>query len=828
MSDESSQGRTEASGGAFTAIEVSPYGVLRAAGWPIETMDAFDEPALAALAREVEAAAAAVATGRAVVCDALAEVVPRQNQQLRRRLLEARRTLHRNNAPHPQVPALAARLTGAEPATARTLLIDDERRRQLHALSDRFAQLHERAQNAERRTLRRIGTDPRFLCALHLGSPQVASRWQALLSDGDRGRARPPRPNRVDRLENTVFGYVCRAAGRAVPSGAWAGVAAVLPGPGALDVQPAGRRTRVAPNLSAFEEVVVRLGAARSIGAGHPLRVDPKAVREMIPSADPFVGLVIEGFGNETRSGPRLIDALTRAVGDSAETRSKLTSALVSLVESEVVISAAVLPRGAADAWEALTAIGPLLDAPQRETWEEVVARMRAAASELERALDTSRAADVAAAVSALESIVAELRASAGLAPWSGSVVRVDTRLAFDVYWDDSARNRVEVAVRRVLTYYAVEGVAEAYRRASVRDLSALVATWSERARSPTLVELVGRSPFVVLRRSERAIDADAWPGVAARFPDPELTRVAARAAHRLAPYLRTDVSPVIRLPDAFSNAEPAASPGPAGSLRFELGGGELVFRAGRPEPGFATQGRMSWFPELQADLARWFYSWSDHGFEAVEVVGADPANPNAAVGRDLPLRRIGPVPGSLDPASLTVHVADDGRPFLRHQPRDGRGPDTEMLIPVHLHPAAVGRTNPLSAGLWRLAQSQGWEWLGLGLPLLPAEIEASRSAPLPRLELTEGAVLSSRRWVIDIAELTALAVIRGAEGYLGWRALADRLGLPRLVFIRIDSHPEEPERFDTHRQHARGPHAARDRRTPSRTTIAAATSRRP
>ena len=56
--------------------------------------------------------------------------------------------------------------------------------------------------------------------------------------------------------------------------------------------------------------------------------------------------------------------------------------------------------------------------------------------------------------------------------------------------------------------------------------------------------------------------------------------------------------------------------------------------------------------------------------------------------------------------------------------------------------------------------------------------------------------ILAARRWVLDPGELRAIGEAAGADRYLRWRRLAERLGLPGLVFVRTSVDPETPERL--------------------------------
>jgi hypothetical protein len=183
----------------------------------------------------------------------------------------------------------------------------------------------------------------------------------------------------------------------------------------------------------------------------------------------------------------------------------------------------------------------------------------------------------------------------------------------------------------------------------------------------------------------------------------------------------------------------------------------------------------------LAAELGRWDRS----GVRAVEVVGADPANLNAAVRPPVVPLRLEPHGATgLRLADLSVRMEHD-RPWLHCAGTDVR------LVPVYGSAAAIGNEDACSRLLLQLAMAHGWELLSLGSPLLA---ERRSWTHVPRVVLPGGTVLSAQRWSVDRRTVAALAGREGPEQYVEWRRHADRLGLPATVWVGAAEDPD-PER---------------------------------
>jgi hypothetical protein len=207
---------TETVNRSVRAAEVLEHAVLRVAAWPIESLEPFAAPALAAAADAIAAqGASAMRRGRALAATLYEAVAGENDIEVRRGLLALRRALYRGAGPLPPVPAgvradLAAHL-GREAAARQCL---EDRRRQFEgALS---AEL-----DRQRLALRALTADPAFGRALAMDDPDLYRRWVAVAGRPLSGRSRHR------RIEAAVLHHLTRAVSRPAPHGCWAGVAPV-------------------------------------------------------------------------------------------------------------------------------------------------------------------------------------------------------------------------------------------------------------------------------------------------------------------------------------------------------------------------------------------------------------------------------------------------------------------------------------------------------------------------------------------------------------------------------------------------------------------------
>ena len=181
----------------------------------------------------------------------------------------------------------------------------------------------------KRARLREVTAEARFGRALAVANRGVLARWGRLAATG-----RPPDRARDERLEATVFHFLMRAAGRATPHGAWAGVVSIDPGADRLrssgseqrDVTlvPSPGRVCVSPDLAPFRAIIESLAQHRRHRWGSPVRLQAsRASRRrrivVVRTQHGRCCQVVHPSGPSARAGPargvRRSPATTRRAG---------------------------------------------------------------------------------------------------------------------------------------------------------------------------------------------------------------------------------------------------------------------------------------------------------------------------------------------------------------------------------------------------------------------------------------------------------------------------------------------------------------------------------
>jgi hypothetical protein len=710
-------------------------------------------------------------------------------------LLRLKRHVHAGDAPLPACPErVLADLAASCPDTARALAEEDRARRELAARVAEVGRAWLTESARQKEVLRELTAEPRFMRALSVANPAVAELWERRA-----GRQLPDKARHV-RLEATVFRYLMRAAGRTTPQGTWAGVAPVGPArQGARDQGPAlvvsgsphEARIVATPALEPFAAVVAAWARLPRYWADYPVRLNPTAHqvgttwryeepagrrRWVELAADPLQAVLLDAYADgEARRAPPLLDKLARLVPQRPGLREAFDEALARLVSGSALQSQLALPAAPSGVWDALDAVARDLREPDRSLWLDVTGRVAAHCDRLGTWFERLRPGQVRDLEATIRHEVNRLLNSAHLrlddrAP----VVHVDMRLALEATWPAATLEAVHAAVNEVLGFHMAIGAAERLRSASLASVASALPPGRD---VPLHTLLSSAGPLLAV--------------------PPQLPPVVTEWDHLLH---RDATRPALTLPPAAVHARPR--PGPAGALLLSLAlppGSPVRVRAewGRPQPGlFASRwdavlsrGRMDGtLPDgtLSDALARELARWHRSGVRAVEIVGSDPANLNTAVRPPaVPLRLDPHGATGLRPAGVTVRIAQD-RPWLHCAGLDA------PLVPVYGSAAAIGGEDTCSRLILQLAMAHGWELLSLGSPLLAGR----RDWPhLPRVVLPGGTVLSGERWSLDRGAVATLAGRDGPEQYLEWRAHAERLGLPGIVWVGSAEDPD-PERL--------------------------------
>jgi hypothetical protein len=398
----------------------------------------------------------------------------------------------------------------------------------------------------------------------------------------------------------------------------------------------------------------------------------------------------------------------------------------------------------------------------------EVVAGL---CDDLARRFEDLEPREVAAIIEDVEGAMCRLLASFGLEPRVHEpVVHVDVRLPLRGTWSDSLIDRVRTAVREVLGFHMADGVAEGARLDSMERLRAAMGS-------------LGPVPLHHVLRNSAAPALAATPG--ARWTK----QLGKRQEYWTAALMDQRSASSVALPLTAVDPRPVA--GPFGSFLFSLdGAGVLRAEWGRPQPGiFLTRlGQLLNDPDSESgDLVDEHVArWTSAGLSPIEIVGADPSNPNAALRPRSVAPTLNPhVDGELRVCDLAVVTVHD-RPWLRSANHPER-----LLLPMCTSAALVGTRDPCSRTLFELAMAHGWELTTVERFRLAEEGAAWDH--LPQLRLPGGTVLAPERWWLDAPTVAAIAGEKGAAQFLAWRRQAVKLELPVLVWVGFVADPDEP-----------------------------------
>jgi hypothetical protein len=556
---------------------------------------------------------------------------------------------------------------------------------------------------------------------------------------------------------------------------------------------PSPGRVSVTIDLAPFLAIVESLARHHRYLWGAPVRLQAGAHRVegcwwyerntgggvewcVVPN-HPLAAAVLEVFGDrQPRHAGPVVDELAMLAEHQAQTRAALGETVTTLFELGVLQTTLRFPAAPTSVMEGLHAVGRQLADQDRERWLRAIEVVAARCDDLGKRFEGLEPRDVAAIVEAIERALCRLLADFGLEPRvRGPVVHVDVRLPLSGTWSGSLVERVRVAVREVLGFHMAEGVAECARLDSVERLHAAMGS-------------LGPVPLHHVLRASASSPVVAMPAL-------RWTRqLGKRQAFWTASLMDRRSAASIELPLTAVDPRPVA--GPVGSFLFSLDGtGALRAEWGRPQPGiFVTRlGQLLSGPDndsgggLLVELAGQLARWSSGGLSPVDIVGADPANPNAAIRPSTAARTLNPhVDGDLRVCDLAVVSLND-RPWLQMTDRPER-----LLLPVCTSAALIGTHDPCSRTLFELAMAQGWELTSLERIRLAEE--GSAWEHLPRLRLPGGTVLAPERWWLDSATVAAIARERGAAQFLAWRRQIVELQLPAsLVWVGFVANPDEP-----------------------------------
>jgi hypothetical protein len=653
-----------------------------------------------------------------------------------------------------------------------------------------YPERYEAAMAAQRDQLRAITTTSAFDRALTIANPVVAERWRR-----GGGRARSGK-SRDRRLEATVVRFVCRAAGRPTPNGAWAGVAAV----GAADdgeaelgtglrVQPAQGRWWVSPSLLPFHELcgwLVRTEEYLRAGhfdldstlhhrSGRWVLYNGRAWRRL-PDR-PFVDHLVAWFEAHETSGALPLAPFVDAVSDAADARTMLWEALRGLRDVGVLVPALRIPLGG-DPATVLGQLSTVLPPSVRDPWMSAVeglgALCNAVSDEFEQ-LDGTQLGRHGESARAI--LVALWRAvgAPGSPPAGSPALRVDRGAPFRAAWSCAARRTVADALTELIDVWAADGTAERYRQRHVSFIE-----------DGPLLEQLWRWASPV------PAGADASEAARAEHADPSgpFTRAGVFAMH----FGTREDLPVeerwaaLPVADDTVVARPGALQGPwsapagdlprCGAHLVVLDGDQVHLEWGRPQPALFC-GRHVHLP-VAAEVVREFAdALARDGLEVVDVTARDLLALDAAV-RDHHGRRLD-LTDRASVRTLTVG-SSDGASGVTVAGQDGR-----RLFPTSHSAAGSAGLDPLSRLGAELCNANGWELLSFGLPLTSRELAGGG---VPAVVTPSGHVLRRRRLVAGTAWVEHVSTLEPVERFAEWVALLANASLPPRVTVHVGTQP--------------------------------------
>jgi hypothetical protein len=795
-------------------LQVLDHATLRVASWPIETVGSFGCPDLAGRAQELLAVESDLRGRRESVRGRLrVERSWLHDRDARAYVARVRRVVAKSLDPLPDPSEHVRAVVAGRDALSELLAEEATLRAELAGRREAFEVAHRQELEREQRELRTVAGTAAFRKALAVGNLQLARRW-AQKPAADRRNL-----GRWRRVEASVLHTLMRAVGRATPNGAWAGVAAVRPGPDAagLLIEPAPASQRAVVDLQAFRAVLRGLARCPRYRDDGPLTLeatlhrradgwswerDCDGVREWqhIPR-QPVFDAIVAGFGAGPRRAATIVESVASALGGDPQARAQIARVVARFVGLGILHTSLEAPVAATDPWEAVDEVSQRLADADRLRWTSCVLALRGLCDELGERYEALSPARVEAIVEAAAGHLRDLWDGCGLAgPPPAGVIRLQLHAPFEATWGEGCRETVVEAVRDLLAFHAADGGAELFRRQS---MAAVVAACPPGETVPVDALLRdGKLPWSVGSPGSMARDAthlnapETREEIFARALRDRRMAADARAHCRRWEAQTAELQGRTEATVPSAPADPSAMPGASGSLLLRIGGPlDVWVGAGRPEASAFRSCAVS-FPDTamaSAEASRDQLVRARAGEVGIVQVVPDDADVGAALAgfldTDLPrLLPHGASGAGLAGVRLTVDGA--GRPWLS-------GPHaTDRWVPTYDGVAAAGFGDRCARLLLTLGRAHGWEFLSFGLP--PSDAERTRWRYLPRLRLPRGAVLSPRRWTIGEDALGAIKAERGAARYLAWQAEVRRRGIPELVYVRAPMAPELLMRTDS------------------------------
>ena len=658
-----------------------------------------------------------------------------------------------------------------------------------------YLQTYEQTLQREREILWRItAEDVRFMKALLLSNPSVANRVRRSAP-----KRRGERTKSIRHLENVLYRFLARGAGRTTPHGLWAGVGLIDLGQHQRQ-RPAATQYSFSPDLRPFQAILRSL-ARQSRYRDHTrwhanptltrrtdgswrfwVRTGDGKVERREVESDPIVDLLIEAVaGLESATFEEILAAALprHAESTSAWKACKRPGLLDLFCDSGVLLGGLDLPNRFESAWHALSAIEHYLFPHDRCAWNHAVHELSRLCDKLSTGLKemtlNALESHLERAVCCVGQLAKTLEVSLPALP--NPLLRCDLSLPFRLEFD---RQQQAVLLQALQSYESgwikglnpIAGFRSEYRRQVEQQIG-------------TGLELGDLTLDSGLNGLNSTTATRVWVELVARC-NPE-------ASPRLGAWERLVLA---EKPEVLFELPPGLQPtplaqAPLGCLYVGLFEDfQLVLHGAGDDPGgtltrhfklLEPQALEVWLRQCVAGLS------SRCGIEIAELQGPFEQNPNVLARPDfgaLPIELWGSATTStrliggklvVDP---TTHL-----PLLRL-------PSIDKPIAVFWFSAAdIANGDPVSAGLLCTSFQESSSF-GFRASTIPVREEVDFPRFSPRIRLPGGAIMRPRRTILAGSALEDLARASAAERYARWQRLAAQFQWPALLNLQRDTEP--------------------------------------
>ncbi len=653
---------------------------------------------------------------------------------------------------------------------------------------------HQVFERDRQRLWRMTAEDERFMKALLFSNPIVSAKVRQFLPFNPKNS----RTKTIRRLENTLYRYLARAAGRTTPNGLWAGTGLVHFSETARNESTTSTYS-FSPDLRAFQTILRCLARQSEYRASTHWRVNPtlrqqadgrwrfwartqdgQVERREIQTATIVDILLQELLQLAPGTFMQLVETIHgslpwRTITDNNwKSRSALQSILDVLAEGGVLLGGLDLPTQFATVWDALSVAGEQLNSEHQRIWQEVVGNLHCLCNHLEANFELMTLEALEERLQAATTYIVELAQalSVVLKKLPDSILHCDLNLPVYLTLNQAQRQALLLAL-------------ESYDCCWLQGIS-FTAALRHRQRQQLAKQL---EHDLALGDIEADLQA-AWffPADGAELSADHDSEVISRLKAWEFLLLQAEPEIVMEIP---SNRQTASSTAPFGCLyvspfaEFEL----VVHRIDDdPARAFAR------FPGINTNscLHTWFQKSLQHLATSCQLIIAElqspfEVNPNVLARSSFGVLPINLWNGSPDTVSLTeAKISLDPitkLPFLKL-------PSLPKPLAVFCFSSANISANDPIADLLLYTGFQERPIANSPASALPVSRELNKPRFTPRIRLPGGAIMRSRRTVLNGHLLKEMAQASPLERYAQWQQLATKHGWTKLLNFQVDREP--------------------------------------